>query len=102
MSIFRTIRKIRNCSTCMGEGRIHLDGAETVCPDCDGEGKVEILSRVSQAAAVQAKSATKALPPQERAAARERLEDHEVSQPDPALPAKGKPSKVGKAFIEEE
>jgi RecJ-like exonuclease len=103
MSIFRTIRKIRTCTTCHGEGRIYLDGADTTCPDCNGEGEVEIFSRVSQAAAVQAKGAVnKQLPPHERVEAKARLEDHEVAQPDPALPVKGKPSKVGKDVIDEE
>lgn len=108
MSIFRTIKKIRDCDSCHGTGRVVAqDKSETDCVICQGTGKVEILSRVGQAAASRASSAARELPPRERAAARERLQDHEpeVKDMDPALPSKGKQgkvSKVGTGFIDEE
>ena len=103
MSIFRTIKKIRDCDTCMGTGKIWSDGEEIVCDDCKGEGKVEVFSRVSQSAAARASSSAKSLPPHERAAVRERLEDHEPpSEGAQEFPKGKKHSKVGKDFVEEE
>lgn len=96
MSIFRTIKKVRYCDTCMGTGKI----LNETCHDCNGSGHVEVLSRVSQAAAARASSAAKELPPKLRAAVKERLQDHEPSKKD--LPKGAKESKVGAEFIEED
>ncbi len=98
MSIFRTIRKIRDCDVCSGTG---VDQGGDKCAVCEGTGKVEVYSRVSQAAASRAVTATKELPPQQRAAAKKRLRDHEPA--DPALPSKGDDGKVDKGgFIDED
>jgi hypothetical protein len=52
---------------------------------------------------VQAKTNIKTqLPPHERAAARERLEDHEPAKDESGLPKKGKQAKVGSDVIDEE
>jgi len=92
MSIFRTIKKLRDCDDCHGTGMI----GDNRCPTCEGSGKVEYLSRVNQAAATRAEAATKQLPPKARQAAKARLQDHEPL-------AKGsKESKVGKDFVEED
>jgi RecJ-like exonuclease len=91
MSIFRTIKKLRDCDSCEGTGKIGADD----CVICNGTGKVEILARVSQAAASRAMAATKELPQRARAAIKERLQDHE-------LPKGRKESKVGTGVIDED
>jgi hypothetical protein len=107
MSIFRTVRKVRDCDTCFAVGKIVSDGVEIICPDCQGAGKVEILSRVSQASAARAQANAKTLPPHERAIVRQRLEDHEPAPlqeegtGDQPFPKVKKQGKVGKDFIEE-
>lgn len=102
MSIFRTIKKIRDCDICAGTG---TEQSGDKCAVCEGTGKVEVYSRVSQAAASRAVTATKELPPQQRAAAKKRLKDHEETLPaaDQALPSKGGDAKLDKSgFIDED
>lgn len=110
MSIFRTIKKLRDCETCEGTGKVRVTTAaqtdssvtqtEIQCPICEGTGKVEILARVSQAAAGRAATAAKNLPPQLRAVVKERLQDHEPPSKD--LPKRGKESKVGSDVVDED
>jgi uncharacterized membrane protein len=100
MSIFRTIKKVRDCEACAGEGTDPVSG--NPCLSCGGTGQVEVLARVSQAAATRAQAAAKELPPRQRHAARERLEDHE---PEPeGLPGtkKDRKSRVGKDIVDED
>jgi DnaJ-class molecular chaperone len=93
MSIFRTVRKIKDCDECHGSGRIEInpgtgDGTEMPCAACQGTGQVEVSVRASRGAVQKAAVATKQLPPgPARKAAKGRLADPE-------------PSKTG--FIEEE
>jgi len=109
MTVFRTIKKIRDCDTCSGTGQVMKASGDLnswgPCDVCGGEGKVEVLSRVSRAVAARAHDAAKALPPRERQEARELLKDHEP--PIPAadgtiLPRPGGDSIIGEGFIEEE
>ena len=100
MSIFRTIKKIRGCEACNGTG---VNNEGTACLSCEGTGQVEVLARVSQAAAGRAAAAARDLPPRERQAARERLQDHEPElKGGKDLPKKGKESKVGSDVIDED
>jgi hypothetical protein len=77
MSIFRTVRKIKDCDTCNGSGRVLTDpakGTEGPCDTCGGEGRVEVLVRANRAAVHQAEVATKQMNPgPARKAAKARL-----------------------------
>lgn len=80
MSIFRTVRRLSDCPSCEGSGRVRTDpsGHETgPCDACGGSGKVEVLTRASRTAVKAAEIATKSLPPRERKAAKARLQDAE-------------------------
>jgi DnaJ-class molecular chaperone len=93
MSIFRTVRKIKDCDDCHGSGRVEVnpgtgDGAEQPCVTCNGTGRVEVSVRANRTSVQQAEAATKQMNPgPARKAAKARLADPE-------------PSKTG--FIEEE
>jgi hypothetical protein len=100
MSIFRTIKKLRDCNLCTGTGKDRQTG--DACPVCEGTGKIEVSARVSQAAATRAMAAVKTqVPPRQQQAARERLEDHEPGDPQ-ALPQRRKEGKVGAGIVDED
>jgi len=106
MSIFRTVKKIRECEACKGMGVVYtIEGGTEIthkCLVCDGTGRVEIYARVSQAAAQNASNAAKTLPPAQRAAVKKRLRDHEPEPGDQALPPAGNDGKVGRGFVDED
>jgi len=98
MTIYRTIKKIRDCDACQGTGQ---DPTGT-CPVCQGAGKLDVYARVSRGAAARAEQATKSLSPQARKIAKERLQDHEEAS---QAKVAGKPipaPKGNKDFVEEE
>jgi hypothetical protein len=109
MTVFRTIKKIRDCDVCSGTGQVLTISGDPnswgTCVICEGSGKVEVLSRVSRAVAARAHDAAKTLPPRERQEARELLKDHEPSIPTDdgtILPKPGGDSIVGEGFVVEE
>jgi RecJ-like exonuclease len=98
MTIYRTIKKEKECTVCGGSGHNPLTMAD--CSFCEGTGKQEVYSRVSRAAASRAEKAVKELPPRMRAVAKERLQDQESKNK--KLPKEAKDGKVGDGFISEE
>jgi len=99
MTVYRTIKKLRDCDACQGTGK----DTTGVCPVCSGTGKLEIFARVSRSAAARAEQAAKQLHPNARAAVKERLQDHEetsqaVRQGSKVIPA----PKGNKDYVEEE
>jgi DnaJ-class molecular chaperone len=92
MSIFRTVKKIKDCDTCNGTGRVYTDhsrGEEAACDVCGGTGRIEVMTRANRVAVHQAEVATKQMNPgPARKAAKGRLAGDE------------KESKLG--YVEEE
>lgn len=98
MTVYRTIKKVRDCDACQGTGK----DPTGVCPVCNGAGTLEVFARVSRSAAARAEQATKQLPPQARKVVKERLQDHEEAS---QAKAAGKPipaPKSNKDYVEEE
>jgi hypothetical protein len=93
MTVYRTIKKLRDCEACQGTGMDKGNNAK--CPVCGGDGRVDVYSRVSGGSAVRAEAAAKSLPPRVRDIVRERLQDQE-----PAL--QNKKAKPTKDYVEED
>jgi len=99
MSIFRTVRKIKDCGACNGTGRVYMtpsSGEERECEVCSGTGRVEVVVRASASSVERASAAIpQTLPPSQRKAAKARLrEDDSVVDV--------KQGKAGKGYVDED